>query len=91
MMLKSFKWVARGEGISLLVLLFIAMPLKYIWEDPSWVRVVGMIHGILFVAYVAWAIWVYFELSWTLRRLVFVILASVIPFGTFYVEKKYLN
>ncbi|MBS3739593.1 MAG: DUF3817 domain-containing protein [Psychroflexus sp.] len=90
-MLKSFKWVARGEGISLLVLLFIAMPLKYIWEDPSWVRVVGMIHGILFVAYVAWAIWVYFELSWTLRRLVFVILASVIPFGTFYVEKKYLN
>ncbi|NBC57241.1 MAG: DUF3817 domain-containing protein [Bacteroidetes bacterium] len=90
-MLKSFKWVARGEGISLLVLLFIAMPLKYIWEDPSWVRVVGMIHGILFVAYVAWAIWVYLELSWTLRRLVFVILASVIPFGTFYVEKKYLN
>lgn len=90
-MLTSFKWVARGEGISLLILLFIAMPLKYIWDDPSWVKVVGMIHGVLFVAYVAWAIWVYLELKWSLKRLALVILASIIPFGTFYVEKKYLD
>ncbi len=90
-MLTSFKWVARGEGISLLILLFIAMPLKYIWDNPSWVKVVGMIHGVLFVAYVAWAIWVYLELKWSLKRLTFVILASIIPFGTFYVEKKYLD
>lgn len=90
-MLTSFKWVARGEGISLLILLFIAMPLKYIWDNPSWVKVVGMIHGVLFVAYVAWAIWVYLELKWSLKRLTLVILASIIPFGTFYVEKKYLD
>jgi integral membrane protein len=89
-MLTSFKWVARGEGISLLVLLFIAMPLKYIWDDPSWVKVVGMIHGVLFVAYVAWAIWIYLELKWSIKRLALVVLASIIPFGTFYVEKKYL-
>lgn len=89
-MLKSFKWIARGEGISLLVLLFIAMPLKYIWNNPSWVEVVGMIHGVLFVAYVAWAIWVYLELKWSIKRLALVILASIIPFGTFYVESKYL-
>lgn len=90
-MLTSFKWVARGEGISLLILLFIAMPLKYIWDDPSWVKVVGMIHGVLFVAYVAWAIWVYLELKWSIKTLALVILASIIPFGTFYVEKKYLG
>lgn len=90
-MLTSFKWVARGEGISLLILLFIAMPLKYIWDNPSWVKVVGMIHGVLFVAYVAWAIWVYMELKWSLQRLALVILASIVPFGTFYVENKYLN
>jgi len=90
-MLTSFKWVARGEGISLLILLFIAMPLKYIWDNPSWVKVVGMIHGVLFVAYVAWAIWVYMELKWSLQRLAMVILASIVPFGTFYVENKYLN
>ena len=57
-MVASFKWVARAEGISFLVLLFAAMPLKYIWDDPSWVRVVGMAHGVLFVAYIAWAIFV---------------------------------
>ena len=90
-MLKLFKWVARGEGISLLVLLFIAMPLKYIWDNPTWVEVVGMIHGVLFVAYVAFAIWMYLSLSWKLKTLAIVILASIIPFGTFYIEKKYLK
>jgi integral membrane protein len=87
----SFKWVARGEGISLLILLFVAMPLKYIWEDPSWVRVVGMIHGVLFVAYVAWAIFVKEIKKWNYKTLGIVILASILPFGTFYIEKKYLN
>ena len=90
-MIKSFKWVARGEGISLLVLLFVAMPLKYIWNNPAWVEVVGMIHGILFIAYVAWAIWVYMALKWSIKTLLITILASIIPFGTFYIEKTYLN
>ena len=58
-MVASFKWVARAEGISFLVLLFVAMPLKYIWDDPSWVRIVGMAHGVLFVAYIAWALLFY--------------------------------
>ena len=89
-MVKSFKLVARAEGISLLILLFIAMPLKYIWEYPQAVEVVGMIHGVLFIAYVAWAIWVYLVLKWSLKVLALVILASIIPFGTFYIESKYL-
>lgn len=90
-MLKSFKFVARAEGISLLLLLFIAMPLKYIWDYPKAVEIVGMIHGVLFIAYVAWAIWVYMTLSWKVKTLAIVILASIIPFGTFYIEKKYLS
>ena len=89
-MIKTFKLVARAEGISLLLLLFIAMPLKYIWEYPDAVEVVGMIHGVLFVAYVAWAIWVYLVLKWSIKILAIVIFASIIPFGTFYVENKYL-
>jgi integral membrane protein len=89
-MIKTFKLVARAEGISLLLLLFIAMPLKYIWEYPDAVEVVGMIHGVLFVAYVAWAIWVYLVLKWSIKILAIVILASIIPFGTFYVENNYL-
>lgn len=89
-MVSSFKWIARAEGISFLVLLFIAMPLKYIWGDPSWVRVVGMAHGVLFVAYIAWAIFVKEIKQWELKTLFVVILGSVFPFGTFYIEKKYL-
>ena len=90
-MLTLFKWIAIAEGLSLLVLLFIAMPLKYIWEYPEGVEVVGMIHGVLFIAYVGWAIWVYLALKWSIKILAIVILASVIPFGTFYVENKYLG
>lgn len=90
-MLKSFKFVARAEGVSLLLLLFIAMPLKYIWSYPEAVEVVGMVHGVLFIAYVAWAIWVYLALKWSIKILAIVILASIIPFGTFYVENKYLE
>jgi integral membrane protein len=90
-MLQSFKWIARAEGISFLVLLFIAMPLKYIWEDPSWVRVVGMAHGVLFVAYIAWAIFVKEIKKWDIKTLAIVILGSILPFGTFYIEKRYLG
>lgn len=90
-MLQSFKWIARAEGISFLVLLFIAMPLKYIWDNPSWVRVVGMAHGVLFVAYIAWAIFVKEIKNWDWKTLAIVILGSILPFGTFYIEKKYLD
>lgn len=90
-MINSFKWIARAEGISLLILFFIAMPLKYIWENPTWVEVVGMIHGVLFIAYVAFAIWAYLSLKWSLKTLTLVIIASIIPFGTFYIEKNYIN
>ncbi len=89
-MLESFKWIARAEGISFLILLFIAMPLKYIWEAPSWVKVVGMVHGVLFVAYIAWAIFVKEVQKWDYRTLGIVIAGSILPFGTFIIEKKYL-
>jgi integral membrane protein len=89
-MVSSFKWIARAEGISFLVLLFIAMPLKYIWGDPSWVRVVGMAHGVLFVAYIAWAILVKEVKQWGFKTLAIVMFGSLWPFGTFYIEKKYL-
>lgn len=90
-MIGSFKWVARAEGISFLVLLCIAMPLKYIWGDPSWVKVVGMAHGVLFIAYIAWAIFVKKVKKWNLKTFGIVVLGSILPFGTFYIERKYLD
>lgn len=90
-MIKFFRGISFLEGISLLLLLFVAMPLKYVWGNPEYVRFVGMAHGLLFVAYVLLAIMTKFELEWKVKTLLIVLVASVIPFGTFYVDKKYLK
>lgn len=90
-MIKLFRGISLLEGLSLLVLLFVAMPLKYVWGNPEYVRVVGMAHGLLFVAYILFAIMTKFELNWKVKTLFIVFAASVIPFGTFYVDKKYLS
>ena len=87
---KAFKWISILEGISFLVLLLIAMPLKYIWEAPEMVQIVGMAHGILFVVYILGALLLYKSLGWTLKTLMIVCVSSVLPLGPFYVEKKYL-
>ncbi|SDX17011.1 DUF3817 domain-containing protein [Aequorivita viscosa] len=87
---KAFRLISSLEAISFLVLLGIAMPLKYIWDMPQMVQSVGMAHGILFVLYVLGAIYMYKKLNWTLTQLIIAILCSVVPFGPFYIERKYL-
>lgn len=87
----TFKWISILEGISFLVLLFIAMPLKYIWDSPEMVQVVGRIHGFLFVIYILGAIYMWKRLNWDLKTLLIVCFCSVLPFGPFYAEKKYLS
>lgn len=79
--------VAFVEGVSFLVLLFIAMPLKYWAGLPQVVRVVGMAHGLLFVLYVLYAVLAKVEYGWSFRKLALALLASVVPFGTFYADK----
>lgn len=90
-MLKLFKIIALLEGVSLLLLFFFAMPMKYAFDNPFYVKHIGMAHGLLFVAYVVLAAMLKFEHNWTKRKLTIVLLASVLPFGTFYIEKKYLQ
>ncbi|SKB31948.1 integral membrane protein [Salegentibacter holothuriorum] len=87
---KVFKYVSILEGLSFLLLLFIAMPLKYIWEMPEMVQQIGMAHGVLFIAYVMGAVWLYKPLNWNFKSLLIVLGCSLVPFGPFYVEKKYL-
>ena len=88
--IKTFRLISTLEAISFLVLLGIAMPLKYIWHMPQMVQMVGMAHGVLFVLYVGGAIYMFKKLNWTLTELFIVIMCSVLPFGPFYVERKYL-
>ncbi len=90
-MSKFFKIVATLEGISLLLLLFVAMPLKYIFDLPEYVRVIGMAHGLLFIGYIILATKLKTEESWNNKKFFEVCIASIIPFGTFYIEKKYLK
>ncbi|WP_029036851.1 DUF3817 domain-containing protein [Salinimicrobium xinjiangense] len=87
---KTFKWISIFEGVSFLVLLLIAMPLKYIWDAPQMVQTVGMAHGILFVAYILGALLLFKPLGWNLKTLMIICVSSVLPLGPFYVEKKYL-
>jgi integral membrane protein len=76
------------EGISLLVLLFIAMPLKYIWGEPGAVKIVGWIHGVLFVSFMLLVLRVYDQQGWPFRKLVLAFLAAFLPFGTFVFDKQ---
>lgn len=86
-----FRIVSFLEGLSYLLLLFIAVPIKYWMHDPQYVKLLGMPHGLLFVAYIALAYLLKSDLKWSTKDFGVVLLASIIPFGTFYVDKKYLR
>lgn len=90
-MRNAFRLTGLLEGLSYILLLGIAMPLKYVWGDPSWVRVVGMAHGLLFLAYVGLAFVLYDREGWSIRKLAYAIIASLLPFGPFVFDAKILN
>lgn len=89
-MKKLFSVIAFLEGISY-ILLLIAVPIKYIYNNEYFVQLLGMPHGILFIIYITLSIIMKFKMNWNYRFFLFVIIASIIPFGTFYIEYKYLN
>jgi len=86
-----FRIVSYLEGISYLLLLFIATPIKYFYGDETYVKMLGMPHGILFIIYIIWAFILKDEQQWEGKDFRFVLLASILPFGTFIVDKKYLK
>ncbi|MCF6280499.1 MAG: DUF3817 domain-containing protein [Flavobacteriaceae bacterium] len=88
---KIFRVVAFLEGVSYLLLLFVAVPIKYFGEDPQYVKMLGMPHGLLFVGYVILAFLLKNEYKWNNKTFFIVLIASILPFGTFYVDKKYLK
>ena len=88
---KNFKTLALIEGISAILLFFFAMPMKYAFDMPVFVRYIGMAHGLLFTAYILMATVLKFSDDWNWRKYLEICLASIPPFGTFYIEKKYLR
>lgn len=86
--LNRFRLVAVTEGWSFIILLFIAMPLKYGAGMPLMVKYVGWAHGALFVAYMLLLVQCIIAYEWKLKRSAWAFLASFIPFGTFVLDKQ---
>ena len=89
-MIKLFRLTALLEGISYILLLFIAVPIKYFLDDPTYVKLLGMPHGILFIAYIFFSIAGKFKYKWGFKDFFIISLASLVPFGTFYVDRTYI-
>lgn len=87
--LKIFRTISLAEGISLLTLLFIAMPMKYFMEIPEAVKLVGWIHGVLFILYVVMLFVAWINNRWKFLFAAGAFIASLIPFGTFVLEKQF--
>lgn len=79
------------EGVSYLVLLLIAMPLKYLAGQPEAVLYTGMAHGVLFVLYIALVLQVGYLHKWSIGRILIAAAASLVPIGTFWVDAQYLK
>lgn len=90
-MLRFFKMLSFWEGVSLLVILFVTMPLKYVFDYPQANKIIGMLHGVLFIAYVVMVFMLQPEQKWKWKDTLVILACSVIPFGTFWMEKKYLR
>ncbi len=86
--LHRFRMIGIAEGISFLVLLLIAMPLKYFMQIPEAVKYTGWVHGILFVAFIYCAFEVWGALKKNFFWLIKAFLASIIPFGTFIFDRQ---
>lgn len=86
--IKQFRMISLAEGISFLLLLLIAMPLKYIYQIPDAVKYLGWIHGILFMAYVFQLFYLTAQLKWRFQRLFFYFIAALLPLAPFFVEKN---
>ena len=85
---KKFGFINTTEGYSYLALLFIAMPLKYMLGLAVAVKIVGMIHGLLFIAFLILLMLAADEAKWSNKESVIFLIASLIPFGTFFTKNK---
>ena len=87
-MIQTLRLLGNVEGISYLLLLGVAMPMKYYFEMPMAVKITGMAHGVLFVAYCLVLALCMKNFNWTLKFGVYLFIATLITFGTFVTDRK---
>lgn len=86
--ISQLRWIGITEGWSFLLLLGIAMPLKYIYDFPLAVKYTGWAHGILFILYIIAVLRTAYAFNWKLQRTAVSLAASVLPFATFILDKR---
>ncbi|MCC5945451.1 MAG: DUF3817 domain-containing protein [Bernardetiaceae bacterium] len=86
--LGRLRLIAFIEGTSYLLILFVTMPLKYMMDMGTPNKYVGMLHGVFFIWYVIAVIMASYDFKWNTRTLFLALLASIIPFGTFWADAK---
>ena len=86
-----FRIIAFLEGISYVLLMSVGLYFKYQLADPSYVKLLGMPHGLLFISYLILAFLIKDGEQWKNKDLGIILLASILPFGTFYIDRKYLR
>lgn len=86
--LYRFRIISIIEGLSYLTLLFIAMPIKYVAENPYPVKIIGMTHGILFIIFLILLYESMKKYNWNIRLTIELFIYSIIPFGLFFIERK---
>lgn len=80
--------IALVEGISFLLLMGVAMPLKYLAGMPLAVKVVGWAHGVLFVLFGFALLWTWITARWSIGRTALIFIAALLPFGPFFVDRR---
>ncbi len=86
--LVQLRWIALVEAISYVLLLGVAMPLKYWAGDPRAVKVLGMGHGVLFLLFVVLLARAVFEARWPIGRVLLLFVASLVPIWPFFLDRR---
>lgn len=86
--LTRYRVMAWTTGVLLLLLVFVAMPLKYLGDDERLVSVVGVMHGWLYLVYLVTAFTLAYRLRWPLTKTALVLLAGTVPFMSFVAERR---
>jgi len=85
-----FRIVALLEGISYILLMTLGLYFKYQLNNDIYVKILGMPHGLLFILYIIVAFLLRKNENWNTKDFSIILFASLVPFGTFYIDRKYL-
>ena len=86
--IQILRTIGKLEGVSYLLLLGIAMPLKYIWSQPMAVKITGWAHGALFILLCMYLLIVWRNHGWAFKHVVLVFVAALLPFGPFVIDRR---